>query len=99
AVVGDRVARDREDRVVLGDRVGDRASGVVVVPGHVGKGDRVGVRRHRVGVGGAAEVEAGEAFAEHALGRAGGAVCEAVVGDRVTADRDDGVGLVDRVGD
>src|SRR5262249_50707161 len=72
-VVGSRVAVDRDARVGLGDGVADRAAGVVVVAGDVGERPAVGGAAG-VGVGGARQVQAAEALAQHARGHAGGGV-------------------------
>src|SRR5208337_413526 len=99
AVVGDAVGRDLDDRVGLGDAVGDRAAGILVVAGGVGEGPRVGVGAS-VGVSSATEGQvAAEVDAAHARGRAGGGVGVAVVGDAVGRDHDRCVGLGDGVVD
>src|SRR5207253_8574269 len=73
AVVGHLVGADDNRGVGLGDAVADRAAGVVVVAGHVGERPGVAVDAG-VGVRRAAQVEAAQAFAQHAGGRAGGGV-------------------------
>src|SRR5207247_212617 len=75
------------------------AAGAVVVAVGVNEVDGVAVGGHRVGVGGATEVQVGrQALAEHARGRARRRVAVAVVGHAIAADRDDRVGLVHRQG-
>src|SRR5206468_3236884 len=56
-VVGDAVGRDRDSGVGFGDRVRDRAAGVVVVAGGVGEGPGVAGIGAGVGVRGAGEIQ------------------------------------------